>query len=66
MMHGLGGEVVHGKATGRTGAESLGGEIGEVLRGRIEEGEDGKGRKLRSEFLDGVERLKIGGVKIEG
>jgi hypothetical protein len=63
MVHGLGGEVVKGKAAGCAGAESLGGEI---LSGRIKEGEDGKDGKLRAKLLDGVQRLKIGGVKIEG
>jgi hypothetical protein len=62
MVHGLGREVVKGKAAGCAGAESLGGEI---LSG-IEEGEDGKDGKLRAKLLDGVQRLKIGGVKIEG
>jgi hypothetical protein len=63
MVHGLGGEVVKGKAAGCASAERLGGEI---LSGRINEGEDGKDRKLRAKLLDGVQRLKIGGVKIEG
>jgi hypothetical protein len=66
VVHGLGGEIVKGKATGCAGAQSLGSEIGEILSGRIEEGEDGKDGKLRAKFLDGVEGLKIGSVKIEG
>jgi hypothetical protein len=66
MVHGLGGEVVKGKAAGCAGAESLGGEIREILSTRIKEGEDGKDGKLRAKLLDGVQRLKIGGVKIEG
>jgi len=53
-VKGLGGEVGKGKATRRAGLDSPGREIGEVLRRRIKEGEDGEIGKLRAEFLEGV------------
>jgi hypothetical protein len=65
-MNGLGGEIVKGKAAGCAGVKSVGSEFGEILSGRIKEGEDGKGWKLRAEFVDGVQRVEIRSVKIKG
>jgi len=66
VMNGLGGEVVKRKAAGCASVKSFGNEIGEILSGRIKEGEDGKGWKFRPEFLNGVQRVDIRSVKVKG
>jgi hypothetical protein len=53
------------KATGCAGLKSEGGEIDEVLSGRVQEDKDWECGKLSAELLDGIKGLKIGGVKIE-
>lgn len=66
VMNGLGGEIVKRKAARCAGVKSIGSEISEILSGRIKEGEDGEGWKLRAELVNGVRRVEIRSVKVKG
>jgi hypothetical protein len=67
VMNGLGGEIAKRKAAGCAGVKSFGSEISEIiLSGRIKEGENGKGWKLRAELVNGVQRVEIRSVKVKG
>ena len=66
VMNGLGGEIVKRKAAGCAGVKSFGSEISEILSGRIKEGENGEGWKLRAELVNGVQRVEIRSVKVKG